>query len=460
MRSPEGMGLYTLGVGDATLISNHHAKGEPCMVMDIWRKYNPMLYENYRGCGLRPPKDDALNYLRRTGINRTVLTLSVARLADALGNSMLIVIIPLYVAKLPETSFPFSQTVLVGILISMYGLVFTGLQPFTGALSDRLARRKVFIQTGLLVMALSTLAYIFATRYVDLLLARAVQGIGVAITVPAALGLLAADTQKETRGGAMGFYSMLRMVGFAIGPLAGGFLQVRAGFNAAFISGGCLILVGFLMVQAWVRDLDPPERARPRSSPLFDRDLLSQGRLSLGVATFFMSSAFSMMSALEVEFNARLDQTAIGFGVAFSALTIARLITQLPIGRLSDRVGRKVLIIAGLLVMAPATAATGLVTSTLQLTSIRAIQGVASAAIAAPAFALVGDLSRAGHEGQQMSILAMGFGLGIALGPLIAGFLAVYSFLLPFVVGGALCLTGAWFVYRGAPETVHRTRGG
>lgn len=401
-----------------------------------------------------------MDYLRRNGINRTVLTLSLARLADALGNSMLIVIIPLYVAKLPAPWFPFSETVLVGILISLYGIFFTGLQPFTGALSDRLGRRKMFIQAGLLVMALSTVAYVFATRFAHLLLARAVQGIGVAITVPAALGLLAADTEKATRGGAMGFYSMLRMVGFAIGPLAGGFLQVHSGFNTAFVAGGCLILVGFVLVQIWVRDLDTPTESKVERRPLFDRDLLSQGRFALGVATFFMASAFSMMSTLENEFNARLNQTAIGFGVAFSALTIARLIFQLPIGRLSDKMGRKVLIIAGLLVMAPATAATGLVMSTLQLTGVRAIQGVASAAIAAPAFALVGDMSSAGHEGQQMSILAMGFGLGIALGPLIAGLLAVYSFLLPFLVGGALCLLGAWLVYRRAPETVHRAPGG
>jgi MFS family permease len=53
-----------------------------------------------------------------------------------------------------------------------------------------------------------------------------------------------------------------------------------------------------------------------------------------------------------------------------------------------------------------------------------------------------------------MSLMAMGFGLGIALGPLIAGFLAVYAFELPFVVGGVLCLAGAWVVFRFVPETI------
>ena len=50
-----------------------------------------------------------------------------------------------------------------------------------------------------------------------------------------------------------------------------------------------------------------------------------------------------------------------------------------------------------------------------------------------------------------MSIVTMGFGLGIALGPLISGFLALHSFELPFLVGGILSLAGAWFVYRFVP---------
>jgi MFS family permease len=114
--------------------------------------------------------------------------------------------------------------------------------------------------------------------------------------------------------------------------------------------------------------------------------------------------------------------------------------------------------LAGLILMAPATALLGEVGTTLQLTGLRLAQGMASAAIAAPAFALAADLSEAGGEGRQMSIITMGFGLGIALGPLLAGVLAVSSFELPFLIGGVMSLAGAWIVYHYVPETVHRRR--
>jgi MFS family permease len=343
------------------------------------------------------------------------------------------------------------ESFLVGLLISVYGLVFTFLQPFTGSISDRLDRRKIFILSGLLVMAASTYSFSFATSYAHLVIIRTLQGLGVALTVPASLALLAEGTNRDSRGGSMGFYTTLRMVGFAIGPLLGGYLQVRFGFETAFIVGTILLLAGALLVQIWVHDR--PVRSNPGANfKILDRRLLGNGIVFLGLAMFLMASAFSMMTALENEFNARLQQTAIGFGIAFSALTVSRLIFQLPFGRISDLIGRRPIIIVGLILLAPATALLGYVTSTLELTGARAFQGLATAAIAAPAFALAGDISIEGGEGQQMSILAMGFGLGIAAGPIIAGALSVVEFELPFLIGAVMCLIGAWIVYRFVPE--------
>jgi hypothetical protein len=51
-----------------------------------------------------------------------VIALSLARLGDAIGNSLLFVVISLYVARMPAPWFPSSETVRVGILISAYGV--------------------------------------------------------------------------------------------------------------------------------------------------------------------------------------------------------------------------------------------------------------------------------------------------------------------------------------------------
>jgi len=398
-----------------------------------------------------------MNVSEKLGVNRVVLALSVARLGDAIGNSILFIIIPLYVAKLPSPAFHLPESVRVGILISLYGLVNSALQPVMGSLSDHFRRRKPFILAGLLIMATATFLFIFANRFVDLLVLRSIQGVGVAVTIPTSMALMATATRKHTRGGSMGVYTTMRIVGFALGPLIGGFLHVRYGFDAAFLAGTGFVLLGMVLVQVWVTEAVAPPVERPRFS-LFDRAHLSRGIVSLGAATFVMAAVFTMMSTLEVQFNERLNQTAFAFGVAFSALMVTRLLSQIPLGHLSDRVGRKPLIVLGLLLLAPTTALHGEVTSTLQLTVLRLVQGLASAGIAAPSFALAADLSKAGGEGRQMSVITTGFGLGIAIGPLIAGILAVVSFELPFLIGGVLSLIAAWVVHRNVPETIHRDR--
>ncbi len=393
----------------------------------------------------------------RWGVNRTVIALSIARLGDAVGNSILFIVLPLYVAKLSAPVFRVPETVRVGLLLSLYGLVGAVLQSVAGAWSDRLGRRKPMIMAGLVVMGAGTLGFLCATRFIDLLLLRMLQGIGVALTIPASMALMAAATKRETRGSSMGIYSTMRMVGFAAGPLIGGLLQVHVGFAAAFIVGAAFVFLGLAIVAVWVKEAPvPPATDAAGRFRIIDPKLLSAGIVGAGLATFLMASSFSMMTTLENEFNQRLHQTALGFSVAFSALMVSRLLFQVPLGRLSDRVGRKPLLVSGLVLMGPATALLGFAATTLQLTGLRLFQGLAAAAIAAPAFAVVADLSTSGGEGRQMSIVTSGFGLGIALGPLIAGVLAVHSFEMPFIIGGVMSLIGAWVVVRWVPETVHR----
>lgn len=395
--------------------------------------------------------------LERIGGNKVVIALSAARLGDAIGNSILFIVLPIFVSKLPAPWIPFPETVRVGLLISVFGLVNSILQPFAGAFIDRIGRRKPFILGGLILMALATLGFVLVGRFTSLLLMRSLQGIGVALTIPAALALMTGSSQKETRGGSMGIYTTSRMVGFAAGPLLGGALYDKFGFNAAFFAGAGFIVIAIILVQLWINEEHPKSaQSNPEQFSIIDTSLLSGGILGVSFATFVMAGGFSMMSALENEFNQRLNMSAFVFSIAFSALLFSRIFTQVPLGRLSDRIGRKPLIIAGLILTAPSTALLGYAATVTQLTILRLFQGIGSAAVAAPAFAVAADLAKAGGEGRQMSIITMGFGLGIALGPLLAGVLAVYSFVVPFIVGGVLSLLGAWVVYKYVPETVKR----
>lgn len=252
----------------------------------------------------------------------------------------------------------------------------------------------------------------------------------------------------------MGFYTTSRVVGLSLGPLVGGVLYDWSGFNAAFFASAGAILFGVFLVWFWVQDRqDSPDEGRDSLHGTV-RQFFNGGILALGFATFVMAASFSMMVTLEKQYAQRLSQGAMAFGTAISALMFSRILLQIPLGWLSDRVGRRWLIIVGLLAMIPSTIWLGLVTNTWQLALARVCQGAGSAAVAAPAFAAAGDLSRKGGRGRQLSVLTIGFGLGVAIGPLITGLLVLFFFLLPFLVFAGLLLVGAVIVYFFVPETV------
>lgn len=395
-----------------------------------------------------------MSFLQHIGGNRLVWALSLARMGDSIGNSVLFVVVPLYVSSLPHPVVSLREPLLVALVIAVYGFLSSLLQPVAGALSDWSRRPKLLIQVGLGISIVSTLSFIWAREYFDLLWLRTGQGAGLAFTIPASLALMTMGTQRQTRGGSMGIFTTMRMVGFSIGPPLGGFLLVHFGFTVVFVAAAGFVAVGLLAVSIWVREEHPA--GERREFRIVERGLFTPGILAVSSATLVMAVAFSEIVPLEKQINARTGETAVGFGLSFTALMVSRLLLQIPLGHLSDRIGRKPLIISGLLVLAPATALLATSGSVWALAGWRVMQGLAAAAIAAPAFAVTGDLARGGGEGRQMSTATMGFTLGLALGPLLAGWLEQYFFELPFIVSAVMCVASAAIVYRFVPETVGR----
>lgn len=378
-----------------------------------------------------------------SGFRKEILAISLVRFCDALGNSILFVVLPLYFMNFHDASFPLPPEAMVGVLISVYAIVGSIAQPFVGWLSDKLRNRKAFIIIGLGLLAAATYGFSMARGFWDLILLRCLQGVGVGLTLPTSFALISIYTTRDTRGTAMAVFASARHLGLGIGPLVGGFMLIAAGFHACFIFATLLILVGIVLFCLLVRDAQPQAakgellRGHLSFKSLFSR----RGLLSLGFINIVMASTLILMVSLEHQINERLDQTAAEFGIAVSALLLANIVFQIPAGKLADKIGRKPMLIIGLLLLCPTTIAIGFVGDTVQLIIARVMQGIATAAIAPSSFALAADIAPKGAEGKQMSVLSASFGIGLALGPLLAGaFAGFVAFEMPFVVGGILAL--------------------
>lgn len=401
------------------------------------------------------------------GTDKRIVALGFARMADAMGNSFLIVVLPLYIASgnVGGELFGFSESLITGLVLGLYGVVSSIIQPFAGRMSDRTGKRRLYVIIGLAIFMMANFSYIWAHSYEALFLIRALQGLAAALTITASIALVSEVSRAETRGGNMGTYNSFRLIGFGAGPLISGVLVEAGpyelpvvgeinGFIAAFAVAGLMALISGVLVSLMVED---PEDTKPSTQKVDfrftsdDDNYLLDPILALGLATLIMSTGFALLASIEPQVNERLSQGAFMFSLEFSALVGMLAICQPYIGRLSDQYGRKMFIVCGLIGLAPITLAQGFATEPWHMITARALQGISAAMVLAPALALAGDLTRKGESGAKLSILTVSFGIGISLGAFLSGYAIRFGFVAPFAIGAVLAAIGAVLVYSQVP---------
>ena len=401
-----------------------------------------------------------------------ILSLAIARMVSALANSFLVVVLPLYIGsqavQLPTLtgstvtiagiSIVISLELLIAIVLSLFGFLNSLSQPLTGSLSDRLGRRKPFLLFGLGLVATGSAGYLVFTDYLLVLAMRGLQGIGAAFSIPITVALVNELSDPDERGGNFGLFNTFRLLGFGIGPLVAGVVvatgpyavsgRTVSGFDAAFLVAVVGAAVSFALITLLITD---PERAEEAAAD--DISIRVRGDhggldpvFALGVATIVMAVSIAIYAPLANVINERLNQGSFLYSIQFGATVFANVLFQLPLGRLSDRYGRRPFLIGGFILLLPTTLAQGVVTSSTAMIVARFLQGIAVAAVFAPSLALAGDLAREGTSGSTLSILTMGFGLGIALGTLVSGVLVSYGFVVPFAAATGAGVIGLLLV--------------
>lgn len=407
--------------------------------------------------------------------NRKILLLSIVRAIESFGVSFLIVVIPMYISGGRVSSglldgqsilgLEITVELLVGVAISTTALVSSLGQPVGGSLSDRLNKRKIFILIGLGLLTITVPLYLVVDTYSEVIVLRVAQGIGGALLVPAVASIINIEAMKGSEGENFGLYNTLRLIGFGTGPIvAGGVisfgpynLQVveLTGVEAAFLVTVVASLISWLIVLIFVEETTVDEVPNEDRESLWNvvRTDNFKYALVLAATNFLLAASIAVFITLEEATLERFDQTTFMFGLQFSAAVLANTFAQTPIGRLSDRRGRKSIILVGFLILIPSITVQGFVTTSLQMLVARIVQGVSVALVFAPSLALAGELADDKNSGLYLSTLTGSFGLGIAVAPTAAGVLySIGGFSTPFVYSGVAGIFGLILVFLLVPE--------
>jgi EmrB/QacA subfamily drug resistance transporter len=173
-----------------------------------------------------------------------------------------------------HADFPDTSLASLSWILNSYTIVFAAFLIVAGRWSDGFGRRRAFLLgIGLFVAASAACA---AAPSIPLLVgARAIQGLGAALLMPASLGLLLPEFGAEQRHVAIGAWAAVGGIAAAAGPPLGGLL-VQAGWRWVFIVNVPVGIAGLIAGRRVLREIRHPDAARP--------DVLGAMLLTAGVA--------------------------------------------------------------------------------------------------------------------------------------------------------------------------------
>ncbi|GKT61912.1 MFS transporter [Colletotrichum tofieldiae] len=170
-------------------------------------------------------------------------------------------------------------------LISAYTLTFGGFLLLAGVLADRFGRKLIFC-SGMATLSIWTVANGFATSFIQLAIFRALQGIGAAMTVPSAVGIISNYFVAKDRTLALTIFGAAGAVGFCLGLIFGGFLTSSLGWRYIFYIptavSGALGIIGWILL--------PKDRLEGNSKPKLDFVGAGLSTAGLILLSFVLSS--------------------------------------------------------------------------------------------------------------------------------------------------------------------------
>ena len=145
------------------------------------------------------------------------------------------------------------QWITNGYLLSLSALILLG-----GSLGDRFGRRRVFV-LGTVVFAAASVLCGLAPTPLLLIVARILQGVGAALLMPGSLAMIQGAFVVEDRGRAIGTWSGLAGISTAIGPFVGGWLIAYASWRWIFLINVPLAAITVLVAQRSVPETFDPD---------------------------------------------------------------------------------------------------------------------------------------------------------------------------------------------------------
>jgi MFS family permease len=297
----------------------------------------------------------------------------------------------------------------IGYVMGTAGFAGLCVLPFLGVVLDRRDRRAFTIAGGA-TMALASLAYVLVPGTGPALYGlRVVQGVSFTVAFVAASTLAVELAPPGRRGQALGIFGISTLLTHAIAPAVGEVIVARFGFHGLFLTAGSVGLVAAAMSTA----VRAPRRAAPSAAGVPARSVRREPLLWLAALT--MVACGMGFGAVLTFVPTFLRSIAIArVAPFFVSYTLAAVGVRVLLGGLSDRIGRRRVLLPSMALLALSILALGAVASVPLLIVIGLGFGAGQGMTYPTANALMVDLSHPGNLGRVQTLFSGSFSVGVA----------------------------------------------
>lgn len=369
-------------------------------------------------------------------ISNIVLLGLVSMFVD-MSSEMVYPLIPIYLTSVLGAT-PAILGVIEGIAESLASL----LKVFSGYIADKYRNKKQLTIWGYSAAIAYKAILLLAASWSGVLVARVVDRIGKGIRTAPRDALIAESCQNTNLGGSFGLHKMLDMLGSALGILIAYFLVVSSffSFKAVFIVSIIPAVLGVLIL-LMVRE--KRDGSSGHTQIVFNfRELDWRFKAFLIIAFTFTlgnsSNAFLLLKAQSAGYNA---QTVI---LLYFAYNLVASILAWPSGRLSDKIGRRALLVSGYTLFGLVYIGFALFTSQAAMLALFVVYGAYTAFTSGAERALITELAPPNLKGTLLGMHATLVGIALLPASVFAGILwNAFGAAAPFWFGGCLGLLAA-----------------
>jgi MFS family permease len=406
---------------------------------------------------LTPPLPGTVSGLwgRYRRLSRNVFAISFVSLLNDVSSEIIYPLLPFFL----NSTLGVSPRVL-GSIEGAAESVSSLLKLFAGHFSDRVGKRKIFVVFGYVLSSFARPLLAFATGWQQVLAIRLSDRVGKGIRTAPRDAMIADTVAFHERGLAFGLHRAMDHTGAVVGPLVGYLLVLTfavdrnaltaTDFTRIFLLASVPALAAVLVVSFFVSESQRPKHTANLASDDLSELVAPPVKLSLRgfdgnfkrfliiLALFTLSNSSDFFLLLRAR---DAGVSVVNTSLLWAALHATKVLSSIFGGDLSDRLGRKRLIVSGWILYAAVYAGFGFVANQVSVWILFLIYGIYFGLAEGAEKALVADLVRPEQRGTAYGLYNLAFGITVLPASLLMGALWDWrgpktAFLVSAILGG------------------------